>query len=194
MSRIAKPLDEIPYTEAWISTVVPMVTAASRGAAQLWSRNPLCDRSRGPAIARSVGSAHLNDRPGLDGDPAQVDTRPGFRDLDRFVDRTGVDHRIAAERLPGLDEWPVRIPETAPGSLPTCGIPYRGKDSSTLYSTSATRGSDIGVATSQHRLQTVTRSVEFCNRLIATAPAGHVDGNPAGQRHVRMFGIRCDLR
>ena len=51
--------------------------------------------------------AHLDDRPDLNRDPAAVDAGPRLRDLDGLVDGVGVDHRVTAEHLLGLDERPV---------------------------------------------------------------------------------------
>src|ERR1700733_7927864 len=52
-------------------------------------------------------SAHLEGRPDLDRDPAPVDARPGLGDVDGLVHRVGLDDRVPAEHLLGLDERPV---------------------------------------------------------------------------------------
>ena len=48
--------------------------------------------------------------PDLHGDPAPVDAGPGLGDLDGLVDRVGLDHRVPAENLLGLDERAVGDP------------------------------------------------------------------------------------
>ncbi len=60
-----------------------------------------------PGCLRRPRSPHFHDRAELDRDPAPVDSRPGLGDLDRLVHRLGVEHRVAAEHLLGLDERPV---------------------------------------------------------------------------------------
>jgi RNA polymerase sigma-70 factor (ECF subfamily) len=50
---------------------------------------------------------HRNGGPDLDGDPAAVHAGPGLRDVDRLVDRVGLQHRVAAECFLRLDERPV---------------------------------------------------------------------------------------
>jgi predicted RNA polymerase sigma factor len=47
---------------------------------------------------------HRHCGPHLDRRPAFCDTGPGARDLDRLVDRVGVQHRVAADGFLGLDE------------------------------------------------------------------------------------------
>ncbi|MGD0701750.1 MAG: sigma-70 family RNA polymerase sigma factor [Trebonia sp.] len=57
--------------------------------------------------ASSNRSAHLDDRANLHRDPAAVHARPGPGDVDRLVDRVGLEHRVTAEHLLGLDIRPV---------------------------------------------------------------------------------------
>ena len=58
-------------------------------------------------LARRLSFLHRDDGADLDRDPAAVHTRPRAGDLDRFVDRVGLQHRVAAERFLRLDERPV---------------------------------------------------------------------------------------
>ena len=53
-------------------------------------------------LGRRERSAHLQDRPNLDRDPAPVHARPGLRDVGRLVDRVRLDGREPAEHLFGL--------------------------------------------------------------------------------------------
>ena len=55
-------------------------------------------------------SAHLQDRPHLDRDPAAVYAGPGLRDVDRLLDRVRLDRREPAQDLLGLDVRPVGHP------------------------------------------------------------------------------------
>jgi RNA polymerase sigma factor (sigma-70 family) len=57
--------------------------------------------------SREPDSAHFQDRAQLDRDPSPVHPRPAPGDLDRLVHRVGVDDRVTAEHLLGLDERPV---------------------------------------------------------------------------------------
>jgi RNA polymerase sigma-70 factor (ECF subfamily) len=71
----------------------------------------LLARGRPPDPGVKPGiSAHLEDRADLDRDPPAVDAWPGLRDVDGLVDRVGLDQRVAAEHLLGLDERPVGHP------------------------------------------------------------------------------------
>jgi RNA polymerase sigma factor (sigma-70 family) len=58
-------------------------------------------------------SAHLQDRPHLDHDPAALHARPGLGDVDRLVDRVRLDDGEPAEHLLGLDVGPVGHPGRA---------------------------------------------------------------------------------
>jgi RNA polymerase sigma factor (sigma-70 family) len=60
-------------------------------------------------------SAHLQDRPNLDRDPAPVHARPGLRDVGRLVDGVRLDGREPAEHLFGLDVGPVGHPGRSHG-------------------------------------------------------------------------------
>jgi RNA polymerase sigma factor (sigma-70 family) len=60
-------------------------------------------------------SAHLEDRPDLDHDPAAVHAGPGLRNVGGLVDRVSLDDRIPAERLLGLDVGPVGHPGRSHG-------------------------------------------------------------------------------
>ena len=55
-------------------------------------------------------SAHLEDRPNLDRDPAAVHAGPGLGDVDGLVNRVRLDGREPAEHLFGLDVRPVGQP------------------------------------------------------------------------------------
>jgi RNA polymerase sigma factor (sigma-70 family) len=55
-------------------------------------------------------SAHLQDRPHLDRDPAPVHAGPALRDVGGLLDRVRLDDREPAEHLLGLDVGPVGHP------------------------------------------------------------------------------------
>ena len=61
-------------------------------------------------LGESERSAHLEDRPNLDRDPAAVHAGPGLGDVDGLVDRVRLDGREPAEHLFGLDVRPVGQP------------------------------------------------------------------------------------
>jgi RNA polymerase sigma factor (sigma-70 family) len=60
-------------------------------------------------------SAHLQDRPNLDRDPASVHAGPGLRDVDGLLDRVRLNRREPAEHLLGLDVRPVGHPGRSHG-------------------------------------------------------------------------------
>ena len=61
-------------------------------------------------LSDSERSAHLQDRPDLDRDPAAVHAGPGLGDVGGLVDRVRLDERVPAEHLLGLDVRPVGQP------------------------------------------------------------------------------------
>jgi RNA polymerase sigma factor (sigma-70 family) len=66
-------------------------------------------------LAGGERSAHLEDGPNLDRDPAAVHCGPGLRDVGGLVDRVRLDDREPAEHLLGLDVGPVGHPGRAHG-------------------------------------------------------------------------------
>ncbi len=54
--------------------------------------------------------SHFQDRPNLHRDPAAIHPRPGLGDVDGLVDRVGLNRRVPAEHLLGLDVGPVGHP------------------------------------------------------------------------------------
>ena len=60
-------------------------------------------------------SAHLQDRPNLDRDPAPVHAGPGLGDVDGIFNRVRLDRREPAEHLLGLDVGPVGHPGRSHG-------------------------------------------------------------------------------
>jgi RNA polymerase sigma factor (sigma-70 family) len=61
-------------------------------------------------LSDGARSAHLENRPNLDRDPAAVHARPGLRDVGGLVDRVRLDGREPAEHLFGLHVGPVGHP------------------------------------------------------------------------------------
>src|SRR5262249_29744130 len=110
-----------PISTATTSSTRCGPACSPRSAAMPRPAAPASERSRWPSTRPSascspaashcettrLASAHFDDRAELDRYPAPVDARPGLRDLHGLVDGIGVDQRIPAESLFGLDERPV---------------------------------------------------------------------------------------